>query len=102
MSKARSPREVCSTTIGINGLISALLLRFRLLASGGPQCCLFRSPILLGCPDTLSCRFLLGPVRSLLDGNRPDLGRDSVNCSFHSNCVAHTVGAAVGEEILDR
>src|SRR5437870_13046033 len=60
MSNERSPREVCSITMGINGLMSGWLL-----ATGGPQ---FR----LGCwlflvrgPDGFAGRGLLG--RDALD-----------------------------------
>src|SRR5689334_18944517 len=66
MSKARSPRDVCSTTIGINGLI-----RFSaLLTSWGPDLLLARSGfLLLGRPELLARVRQLGrdPRRALGD-----------------------------------
>src|SRR6266511_6108221 len=70
MSNERSPREVCSITIGINGLIGAPSNFSRidwsfqtahrkrchsgwLLATGGPQFRLFRRFLLFGGPDAL-------------------------------------------------
>src|SRR6478609_8182190 len=60
MSKARSPREVCSTTMGTRGLIGAPCVQ----VSGGASAGIARSPerrlrlalvsLLLGCPDPLS------------------------------------------------
>ena len=69
MSNARSPREVCSTTIGISGL-----MRSSLLAAGGPQL-LSRTRAARPCrasrcsraPAASSCR------------DRLDLGRDPVD-----------------------
>src|SRR6478735_9000152 len=46
MSNERSPREVCSITMGINGLMSGWLL-----ATGGPQFRLGGWLFLVGCPD---------------------------------------------------
>src|SRR3954453_12625135 len=54
MSKDRSPREVCSITIGINGLI------WLLSASGGPQFRVGLGLFLVGCPDCLARGRLLG------------------------------------------
>src|ERR687883_354359 len=50
MSNERSPREVCSITIGMSGLIAPLLL-----AGRGPQSCLCLVSFLLGCPELLAC-----------------------------------------------
>src|ERR671911_2927753 len=50
MSKARSPRDVCSTTIGINGLIAS-----RLLAAWGPDFHSRSTFLLLRSPKLLSC-----------------------------------------------
>src|SRR3954447_19630058 len=49
MSNDRSPREVCSITIGINGLMSGWLL-----AAGGPQFRLGLGFFLVGGPDSLT------------------------------------------------
>src|SRR5215813_14126733 len=54
MSNDRSPRDVCSITIGMRGLI------WLLLASGGPQFRLSLGLFLVGCPDCLTRRGLLG------------------------------------------
>ena len=53
MSKARSPREVCSTTIGISGLIGSLPCWLGSTTSARP------GAILLGRPDALTRRVLL-------------------------------------------
>src|SRR2546423_1159183 len=66
MSNDRSPREVCSITIGINGLISG-----GLLAAGGPQFRLGLGLFLVGGPDLVTRLRLLGR-------NALNLGRDAV------------------------
>src|SRR3954454_4828691 len=66
MSNDRSPRDVCSITIGINGLIQVPPL-----ASGGPQFRVGLGLFLVGCPDCLTCCRLLR--RDALD-----LGRDAI------------------------
>src|SRR3954471_601094 len=89
MSNARSPREVCSTTIGINGLIS------RLLPTGGPKLrCGCRPFLPVRRPDALTRLVELGR-----DG--PDLRRDAVECLLHAEIVADAVGAAAFDERLD-
>src|SRR6266540_1854914 len=55
MSNERSPRDVCSITIGINGLMSGWLL-----AAGGPQFRLGRRFFLVRGPDPLTRFGLLG------------------------------------------
>src|SRR5579871_1549379 len=91
MSNARSPREVCSTTIGINGLIASLLRR----ASWGPQ-------LLLGCGRSL----LLGSPEPLARGgelgrDRLHLGGDAIDGPPQTQVGAHAVGEPGGEELLD-
>src|SRR3954449_13578320 len=54
MSNDRWPRDVCSITIGINGLIQLLL------AAGGPQFRVGLGLFLVGCPDCLARGRLLG------------------------------------------
>src|SRR6266480_2909144 len=54
MSNERSPRDVCSITIGMSGLI------WLLLASGGPQFRLCLGLFLVGRPDRLAGGRLLG------------------------------------------
>src|SRR2546422_2379942 len=81
MSNERSPREVCSITMGINGLMSGWLLRRRLRcrpqrpgrlrrlgpssATGGPQFRLGGWLFLVGRPDGFAGSGLLG--RDALD-----------------------------------
>src|SRR5712691_4075187 len=60
MSNERSPRDVCSITIGINGLMSGWLL-----AAGGPQFRLGGWFFLVGRPDRVPGGRLLG--RDALD-----------------------------------
>src|SRR6478672_9582170 len=55
MSNERSPREVCSITMGINGLMSGWLL-----ATGGPQFRLGGWLFLVGCPNGFAGGGLLG------------------------------------------
>src|SRR5215472_15538855 len=93
MSKARSPREVCSTTIGISGLISLLLLD--LLPAGYPQFLLCRLPFFLaGRPDAAS------GVRKLLRDRR-DVCSDAVDRPSKPEIRADPVGAACVHELLD-
>src|SRR5258707_7958146 len=93
MPSVRSPREVCSTTIRINGLISQSLL-----ARGGPQFLLGGQAVLLGSPDALTRRLLLRALCSLLLRDRLDLGNDPVERLAHADALPHAVGAALGEE----
>src|SRR6266542_1394573 len=89
MSNARSPREVCSTTIGINGLISPLL------PTGGPKLRCGRRPFLpVRRPDALARLVQLGR-------DRPYLRRDAIEHLLHAEIVAHTVGAAALDELVD-
>src|SRR5215212_9440146 len=90
MSNARSPREVCSTTMGISGLIGAPSLR----AAGGPDLCLRRRLVLLRRPDRLTC------LRELLR-DRLHLGRDAVDGLLQPQVLADAVGAALLDELLD-
>src|SRR5581483_1170684 len=88
MSNARSPRDVCSTTMGINGLIS------RSLAAGGPDLRLGLGLVLLGGPNALTCLVQLG-------GDRLDLGGDLVEGLLQAQVVADAVGAAGLDERVD-
>src|SRR4051794_39461540 len=92
MSKARSPREVCSTTIGIRGLMSLLLAR------RGPKLLLGRGAFLVRRPDALTRGLLLRALGRLLLRDRRHLGRDPVERLAHPDAVADAVGAALGEE----
>src|SRR6476469_6961216 len=65
MSNERSPREVCSITMGINGLMSGWLL-----ATGGPQFRLGGWLFLVGCPDGFAGGGLLGRGPVALLGDR--------------------------------
>src|SRR5580765_5988421 len=87
MSKARSPRDVCSTTMGISGISS-------LLATWGPKFRGLGRLLLLRRPDALARLVQLGR-------NRLHLGRDPVERLFHAQVVANTIGAALGDERLD-
>src|SRR3954469_9715989 len=89
MSNARSPREVCSTTIGINGLISPLL------PTGDPKLrCGRLTFLLVRRPDALTCL-----VQLERDGRH--LGRDAVEGLPHAQVVANVIGAALPDEFLD-
>src|SRR6185437_14934320 len=89
MSNARSPREVCSTTMGTNGLI-----RLSLLAAWGPQFRAGLGLLLLRRPDALARL-----VQLLRD--RLHLGRDAVERLLQPQVVAHAVGAALRDEVVD-
>src|SRR5512146_810728 len=89
MSNARSPREVCSTTIGTNGLIASSLL-----AAWGPQ---FRAGLrllLLRRPDALARLVQVGR-------DRLHLGRDPVERLLEAEVVADAVDSSGGDELLD-
>src|SRR5262245_57692098 len=94
MSKARSPREVCSTTIGINGLICSLL------ASGGPQRLSGRA-LLVWRPDALTCGVALRALRGFLRRDRGHLGCNAIERLSHPDALADAVRPAVGEERID-
>src|SRR5215207_4121700 len=92
MSKARSPRDVCSTTIGIRGLICSLL---RSRAAWGPKLLLGgRLVLLVRRPDRLA---RLRELRC----DRLHLGRDPVDRLLQPQVLADAVGAARGDELLD-
>src|SRR4051794_12753998 len=110
MSNERSPREVCSITIGINGLMLAPLLfswvdwsfqtatsqaRSRwLLAAGGPQFRLGRLGFLVGGPDLLAgARDLGGDALRLLGNSVERLAQPQVGAQ-------HLLAAGV-EHLLD-
>src|SRR5437016_4026646 len=90
MSKARSPREVCSITIGINGLISLLLLSL----SRRPDVSHCFGLLLLGCPKLLAC------AREV-DRDRLDLGDDTVERAAQQQVLAEELVAAVVPELRD-
>src|SRR4051812_2816499 len=89
MSNARSPRDVCSTTIGIKGISRSLLV------AGGPQFLLrARALFLAGLPDALA------RLRELLRDRR-HLGGDPVDRFLEPQIGADAVGAARLHELLD-
>src|SRR5215208_8520872 len=94
MSKARSPRDVCSTTMGISGLTPAprgvqgvdrSCPSCRLLARRGPQFRLGLVGFLVGRPDRLT------GARDL-DRNRLDLGGHAVECGAQPQIVSQLLG----------
>src|SRR3954470_19428244 len=89
MSKLRSPRDVCSITIGINGLIRVSL------ASGGPQFRNVFALFLLGRPDRIA-RFRLGHRDAL------HIGSDAVERELEPDVLAHLLLGAVRPEALDQ
>src|SRR5919199_1030431 len=90
MSNERSPREVCSITIGMSGLIAPLLL-----AGRGPQSCLCLVSFLLGCPE------LLARGREL-DGDPLHLRGDAVEGAGEAKRLALLLPAARLAELRDR
>src|SRR5262245_45291136 len=89
MSNERSPREVCSITIGINGLISGWLL-----AAGSPEFRLCRRLFLVGCPDCLAGGGLLG-------WDALDLVRHAVEGAGKADVLALRLVDARGAGLLD-
>src|SRR5712692_591161 len=89
MSNERSPREVCSITMGINGLMSGWLL-----ATGGPQFRLGGWFFLVGRPDGFAGGSLLG--RDALD-----LARNAVEGAGEAHAFALRVVRACGTRLLD-
>src|ERR671933_1949472 len=90
MSNERSPREVCSITIGMSGLIAPLLL-----AGRGPQSCLCLVSFLLGCPE------LLARGREL-DGDPLHLRGDAVEGAGQAKRLALLLPAARLAELRNR
>src|SRR3954454_17423654 len=90
MSKARSPREVCSTTIGIRGLILGLSS----LAGGTKFRCGCLPLLLVGGPEALARLVQVGR-------DRLHLRRDPVERLPHPEVAAHAIGAAGVDELLD-
>src|SRR6266540_6283542 len=89
MSNDRSPREVCSITIWINGLISGWLL-----ATGGPQFRLGLGFFLVGRPDAFARLRLLGR-------NPLDLVRDPVESAGQAHRLALRLVRTRGPGLLD-
>src|SRR3954454_6439660 len=87
MSKARSPRDVCSTTMGISGISS-------LLATWGPKFRGLGRLLLLRRPDALTRLVQLGRDRLHLCG-------DAVECLLRAQVFANPVGAALRDEGID-
>src|SRR5947207_6549829 len=87
MSNARSPRDVCSTTIGIRGISS-------LLAAGCPHLLRSLRLFLVGCPKLVACLRLLGRDWCHLGGN-------AVERLLHAQVGADAISAAVLEELVD-
>src|SRR5918998_89029 len=103
MSNARSPREVCSMTIGTSGLTGGPprwcetrrgAWSYGLLTAGCPQLRIGRPLLLLRRPQLLA-RGVQLRVDAL------DLRRDPVERGAQADVVAERLGAAVGEELLD-
>src|SRR6266542_1738524 len=92
MSNARSPREVCSTTFGIFGLIGFSLL----LGAGGPQLRFLHLLLLflLRSPNRLACF-------CLLRRDRLHVGGDPVDRLLEAKIRADPVCAAARDEFLD-
>src|SRR5918911_152045 len=90
MSNERSPREVCSITIGMSGLIAPLLLTGR-----GPQSCLCLVSFLLGCPELLARGREVG-------GDPLHLGGDAVEGAGEAKRLALLLPAARLAELRDR
>src|ERR1700675_4283824 len=89
MSNEPSPREVCSITMGINGLMSGWLL-----ATGGPQFRVGGWLFLVGCPDGFAGGGLLG--RDPLD-----LVRNAVEGAGKAHAFALRVVGARLARLLD-
>src|SRR5215213_4888590 len=89
MSNDRSPRDVCSITIGMRGLMSGWLL-----AAGGPQFRLGLLLFLFGCPDSLA-------RLRLLQRNPLDLGRHAVEGLGEAQVLALGLVDAAGARLLD-
>src|SRR5688572_8882641 len=100
MSKARSPREVCSTTIGTSGLIgrASLATRTRRPASGarGPD---LRGALLVlllvGRPELLA-------RRGLLDRDRRGVLDEQVDRLAHRDVLPQRLVGALGAGALHR
>src|SRR5438105_1556658 len=96
MSNDRSPRDVCSITIGINGLIdwSPERCSYGLLATGGPQLRFGGGLFLFGRPE-LVARF------RELDRDRLRLGGQSVECCLQPQVLAKALVVTVRPDIRD-
>ena len=89
MSKARSPREVCSTTIGTSGLISSA------------PCCRGSTVSLVSAGSSFSGVQIDSRASWSSGAIGLHLGRDAVERLLQANVVANTVCAALGDEGLD-
>src|SRR5436190_5902661 len=108
MSKARSPREVCSTTIGTRGLIASQSIKARRAARNArraaPSAVLARGPeaafaafglLLLGRPEPFACHRLLLRDRLRRAG-------DQLGGLPQSKLLAQQRVAAVGAKALQQ
>src|ERR1700754_4394752 len=108
MSKARSPREVCSTTIGIRGLIVRALYRRRSADSPrGRRSLVARSPkfarrflLALRGEDLLSRLGFLGAVVGFLFGDRFGRVGDQLDLFLrHQVFLDHLVAAVLTQAL---
>src|SRR5438270_8256704 len=90
MSNARSPREVCSTTMGTRGLIPFAPPSL----SGDPDFRIGRGLLLLGRPE-----FLARPRE--IDRDRLDLGDDPIERAAEPEVLAQGLVAAALPDPLD-
>src|ERR1039458_914652 len=106
MSNARSPREVCSTTIGTSGLIVLALVSLRRpdssrrLATGRPQPAGRRGRVrlilgLLRCPQ-------LFPRLGLRNWNRSGPGRYQLHGLTGGEILAHLLKAPAGSQVREQ
>src|SRR4029453_15222976 len=93
MSNERSPRDVCSITIRINGLMQSPCFRS---GSGawGPQLRLGFGGFLVGSPDRVA-------PPGLLEGDGVAPGRDPVEGRAQAQVLAQVLLPAVLPQILD-
>src|SRR6266487_256600 len=104
MSNERSPREVCSITIGINGLMSGWLL-----ATGGPQFRVGLGIFLVGRPDLLAGLRLFGRNALDLDGDPVESAREAHRLTLRlvdagaTSLLDHFLGVleAIPERLVD-
>src|SRR4029078_3392289 len=101
MSNARSPREVCSITIGINGLMQAPCFRGS-TASSLERPLLFRASTASRAPGRARAESARPRARvGELWRNPLDLGDDEIQRLAHPQVFAEELVASAREQLLD-